>query len=261
MSETGRVNELMRFVKNEFLNIDLESSDEFNLGKVGQLEAKIADFMAFEGNDTGVGVLDGKDLTKWKHTLKVYKKLSDIIFNLENSYSEKCANYLAGCYFNLKTIEEFLTAVIIKGSKTFEEMEKKRKEQENNIEKAKSEKNSAETKNEHESIMQEFLNNPVPFIRRNSLDGKLTIDLPKKDEEKKEFFKREKIAPCYLIYCSAVIETEKEMFFERNQAQQSDKESEGLERKTEAEEKVAGLMEEYIKFQFVKSKEPKIKDR
>lgn len=176
---------------------------------IGELEKVISQYVKLEGRYTGVGVVEERDLKKWKYTLDTYDKVSRIIYNLENTYPD--AKKTLDSFFDLKMIKIYLAAVIIRGSKLFKEIEDKNKI---TIDRDKLLEEDKQFRQEHFKFIEDFLRSPMPFVNENEKDEPFFNgrEIP---AQKERFFEKGEIVYWYLIYYQALIEREKEMLGEK----------------------------------------------
>lgn len=198
-----RANNLVRFFGTEFSGMETEKG-------VGKLESLISQYVRTEGKHTGIGVVEAKDVERWRHTLDVYKEISRIVFGLEKSYPN-CTDAISN-FFDLKMVEAFLSAVIMRGSKVFREMEDRQKVILNRKKLLEEDKFIEQ---EHLTLMEDFIKSPIPFVRERD-SQQLLIDIPDNPRETEKFFEKGQIVKWYLVYYLALVQMEKEIYEDRN---------------------------------------------
>jgi len=223
MNTSERANQLVRFFGTEFSRMEPEVG-------VDKLESLISKYVKFEGRYTGIGVVEAKDLERWQNTLDIYNKIGGIVFSLEKNYPN-CYEAISN-FFDLKMVEVFLTAVIMKGSKVFSEIQDK---QRITLDRKKLLEEDKFFEPEHLKIVEDFLKNPMPLTREDEPE-KISIDELQNIKEKEKFFEKGQIAYWYLVYYFALLQHEKEILQDKQVNTELSK----------VEEKTKSMMYEFV---------------
>ncbi|MGE5473016.1 MAG: hypothetical protein ACM3UU_02210 [Ignavibacteriales bacterium] len=232
MEISKRANSLVRFFGTEFSGMEPKEGVE-------KLEGLISQYVKAEGKYTGVGVIEAKDIERWNYTLDIYKEISGIVFGLEKNYPN--CNETISNFFDLKMVEAFLSAVILRGSKVFRDIEDKQKI---TLEEKKLFEGDNFVEQEHLSLIENFMKSPVPFIKENDTQ-QFFIGIPENTREVEKFFEKGQIVKWYLVYYLALVQKEKEIL-----------ENKGIKVDlSKTEKRVKSMMNEFVQHNKAKSKE------
>lgn len=232
MEISKRANSLVRFFGTEFSGMEPKEGVE-------KLEGLISQYVKAEGKYTGVGVIEAKDIERWNYTLDIYKEISGIVFGLEKNYPN--CNETISNFFDLKMVEAFLSAVILRGSKVFRDIEDKQKI---TLEEKKLFEGDNFVEQGHLSLIENFMKSPVPFIKENDTQ-QFFIGIPENTREVEKFFEKGQIVKWYLVYYLALVQKEKEIL-----------ENKGIKVDlSKTEKRVKSMMNEFVQHNKAKSKE------
>ena len=227
-----RANELVAGVGN--LLGEISPDKGLNKEGVKRLEEMISKYIFLEGKKVvnDVQNIQDKDIERWEYNLDIYNKIAGILFDLNGNapgITDKIANF-----FELKMINLILSGVFLKGSKVFEKMNENKKI---TVDKNIFDKDDKEFEKLGRRLIEEYLNNPIPYIEHKGDSEEYNIKFPTDRKEKEHFFLKGDIVLWYLAYLLAVAEIER-----KKERQKSNNPTE----LKKTEEKLRAAMKEYM---------------
>jgi len=227
---TSEKSELALILGREVGKLFSVKESEYLPGKFANIENIISEYMKKEADYAIIGKLEPKDVEGWKRALSIYGTVSEVVYNLERLFPD--VENAMQSFFDIKMIKVFLAGVIIRGSKMFGEIEDRNKISINTDRFLQEDK---EFKPKHFELIEDFLRNPVPFVKEDK-EGELSVDRQEMEAAKKELFQKGELVYWYLIYYRALIQREKELNQDKEISPELDKK----------EVRIKALMNEYV---------------